>query len=48
VKLGVDPRELLRMINGKKVPTRAVIQGLAKELGSDPSYLQKLATEIKS
>jgi hypothetical protein len=29
------------------MPTKAVIQGHAKELGSDPSYLQKLAAEIK-
>jgi hypothetical protein len=28
--LGVDPVELLRMINGKAVPTKAVIDGLAK------------------
>jgi hypothetical protein len=34
-KLGMDPIELLRMINGKVVPTRAVISGLAKELHSN-------------
>jgi hypothetical protein len=45
-KLGIDPAELLRMINGKVVPTKQVIQGLARELSSDPSYLQKLADEI--
>jgi hypothetical protein len=28
-KLGIDPMELLQMINGKVVPTRAVISGLA-------------------
>jgi hypothetical protein len=39
--------ELMRMINDKVVPTSAVIQGHAKELGSDPSYLPKLAAEIK-
>lgn len=39
--------ELLQMINGKVVPTKQVIAGLAKELGSDLSYLQKLAAEIK-
>jgi hypothetical protein len=42
-KLGIDPMELLQMINGKVVPTRAVIQGLAKELDSDPRYLEQLA-----
>jgi hypothetical protein len=46
-KLGMDPIELLRMINGKVVPTRAVISGLAKELHSNVSLLTKLATEIK-
>jgi hypothetical protein len=37
--------ELLGMINGKTVPTSAVIQGHAKELGSDVGYLQKVAAE---
>jgi hypothetical protein len=35
------------MFHGKAVPTSAVMQGHAKELGSDPSYLQKLAAQIK-
>jgi hypothetical protein len=39
--------ELLRMINGKTVPTKAVIAGLSKELDSDLRYLTKLAAEIK-
>jgi hypothetical protein len=47
VKLGIDPMELLQMINGKVVPTRAVISGLVKELHSNVSLLTKLATEIK-
>jgi hypothetical protein len=46
-KLGVDPAELLRMINGKVVPTKAVISGLARELDSDVRYLEKLAAEIR-
>jgi transcriptional regulator with XRE-family HTH domain len=46
-KLGMDPMELLRLINGKTVPTKAVVQELAKELDSDVSYLTKLAAEIK-
>jgi hypothetical protein len=29
-KLGIDPMELLQMINGKVVPTRAVISGLTR------------------
>jgi hypothetical protein len=46
-KLGTDPMELLQMINGKVMPTRAVINGLAKELHSNVSLLTKVATEIK-
>jgi hypothetical protein len=46
-KLGMDPIELLRMISGKVVPTKAVISGLAKELHSNVSLLTKLAAEIK-
>jgi hypothetical protein len=45
-KLGIDPAELLQMINGRIMPTKAVISGLAKELNSDVRYLEKLATEI--
>jgi hypothetical protein len=46
-KLGMDPTALLRMINGKAPLTKVVLVGLAKELGSDIRYLEKLATEIK-
>jgi hypothetical protein len=35
------------MINGKSMPTKAFLSGLAKELDSDPRYLEKLAEEIK-
>ena len=35
------------MINGRKLPTKTVIEGLAKELDSDPKYLEKLAEEIR-
>jgi hypothetical protein len=34
------------MINGRTKLTKAVIAGLAKELDSDPRYLEKLAAEI--
>jgi hypothetical protein len=46
-KLGIDPAVLLSMINGKVMPTKAVISGLARELDSDVRYLEKLAAEIK-
>jgi hypothetical protein len=45
-KLGIDPMKLPQMINGKVVPTKAVISGLAKELHSNVSLLTKLAAEI--
>jgi hypothetical protein len=47
VKLGVEPMQLLDMITGRVMPTRAVIAGLAKELDSDVRYLEELAAEIK-
>ena len=43
----MDPTELLRMINGRVMPTKAVVQGLARELGSDVRYLEKLVEEIR-
>jgi hypothetical protein len=43
----MDPMELLRMINGKVVPTKAVVHGLARELDSDVRYLEKLVEEIR-
>ena len=41
------PTELLRMINGRAKPTKAVIASLARELDSDVRYLAKLAAEIE-
>ena len=46
-KLNIDPAELLRMINGRTKPTKAVINGLAWELDSDVRYLEKLADEVR-
>jgi hypothetical protein len=48
VSLGVDPMELLRMINGRSLPTKAIVAGLARELDSDLLYLEKLAEEIRN
>ena len=47
VKLGVDPLDLLWMIHGKRTPTKAVIDGLARELGGDVRHLQKPAEVIE-
>jgi putative sterol carrier protein len=44
--IGIDPMELLSMINGKTPLTKAALVGLSKELGSDLAYLQRLAGEI--
>jgi plasmid maintenance system antidote protein VapI len=44
--LGINPMELLAMINGRQVPTTRAIAGLAKALDSAESYLTKLAAEI--
>jgi transcriptional regulator with XRE-family HTH domain len=46
-KLGVDPTNLQMMINGHAIPTRAVIEGLAKELDFDVRYLEKLVDQIR-
>jgi Helix-turn-helix len=46
-RLGVDPAELLKMINGKKAPTPKVVQGLAKALDVDECYLEKLAEQMR-
>jgi transcriptional regulator with XRE-family HTH domain len=41
-KLKMDVRELIRQCNGKTPPTKALVKGLAKELGINDSYLEKL------
>jgi hypothetical protein len=46
-KLDIDPMELLKMINGKVVPTNSIVSRLARELGCDQAYMQRMAAEIK-
>jgi transcriptional regulator with XRE-family HTH domain len=46
-KLGVHPTDLQMMINGQAIPTRAVLEGLAKELDFDVRYLDKLVDQIR-
>jgi hypothetical protein len=46
-KLGVGPVKLLRMINGRSSPPKAILAGLGKELDSDVRYLNKLEDEIR-
>jgi hypothetical protein len=40
------PPELLNMINGRAVPTKAVVVGLGKELDTTVGYMTELANEI--
>jgi hypothetical protein len=46
-KLGMDVTDLMRQANGKVSPSKALVKGLARELGIDESYLEKLAAEVK-
>ena len=46
-KLGMDPIELLRMINGKGVPTRQLSGVCRRSSTAMFSLLTKLAAEIK-
>jgi hypothetical protein len=46
-RLTIDPAELLKMINGRLLPTGLVLSGLARELDTDMQYLEKLAAEIR-
>jgi hypothetical protein len=36
-----------RKRNGRSLPTKAIVAGLAKEFDSDVQYLEKLAEEIR-
>jgi hypothetical protein len=44
--LGIDPAELLKIINGRAPASLAFRTGLAKELHSDVRFLDRLAEEI--
>ena len=46
-KLKMDVTDLMRQCNGKASPSKALVKGLAKELGIDESYLEKLAAEVR-
>jgi hypothetical protein len=46
-KLGVDPSELLRMINGRAPASKAMVAGLVKTLDIDVGFLGRLAEEIR-
>ena len=46
-KLNMPEEDLMRQCNGKVSPSKALVKGLAKELGIDESYLEKLAAEVR-
>jgi transcriptional regulator with XRE-family HTH domain len=46
-KLKMDVTELMRQCNGKAPPSKALVKGLARELGITESYLDKLAEEVR-
>ena len=46
-RLVMDPTQLLKMINGRLIPTSLVLSGLARELHTDVRHLEKLAEEIR-
>jgi hypothetical protein len=37
----------MRQCNGKVSPPKALVKGLARELGVDESFLEKLAAEVR-
>jgi hypothetical protein len=39
--------DLMRQVNAKVPPSKALVKGLAKELGIDESFLEKLAAEVR-
>jgi transcriptional regulator with XRE-family HTH domain len=46
-KLKIDVIDLMRQVNGKAPPSEALVKALAKELGIDESYLNRLADEVR-
>jgi hypothetical protein len=46
-RLKMPVEDLMRQCNGKAPPSKALVQGLAKELGLSESHLDKLAEEVR-
>jgi ribosome-binding protein aMBF1 (putative translation factor) len=46
-RLSMDPSELLKIVNGRLMPTDVVLDGLSKALDSDVHNLKKLAEKMK-
>lgn len=47
-KLNMPVEDLMRQANGHASPSKALVKGLAKELGIDESYLERLAEEVRT
>ena len=43
----MDLTELMRQCNGEVSPSKALVNGLAKELNIDESFLNRLAEEVR-
>jgi ribosome-binding protein aMBF1 (putative translation factor) len=46
-KLRMPVEDLMRQCNGKIPPSKALVKGLAKELGIDEKLLEKLAEAVR-
>ena len=46
-KLKMDVHDLMRQCNGHASPSKALVKGLARELGLNESSLDKLAEEVR-
>jgi hypothetical protein len=46
-RLNVDVVQLMKECNAKVPPSKALVKGVAKELGIDEGFLQKLADEVR-
>lgn len=46
-RLEMDITDVIRQCNGKASPSKALVKGLAKELGIDESFLNRLADEVR-
>jgi transcriptional regulator with XRE-family HTH domain len=46
-KLKTPVEDLMRQCNGKTPPSKALVKGLANELGIDEGFLNRLADEVR-
>jgi len=46
-RLKMDVHQLMREVNAKAPPSKALVKGLARELDINESFLEKLAEEVR-